>query len=144
MWARKAYGKVGRVRARREILSKVCRLYMAKLSRLPNMSTQILDTFRASLPLVRWCAKHCDIQPGTIKLTKKVETGTGGKVVRAEEHAVLWPWDILHHFWISGKLLDWIYDPEDMATAKVHAFGPINLQCVILGVLRLGCEGYWG
>ena len=102
------------------------------------MSIQILD-FLASLFFVRWCAKHCDIQPGTIKLTKKVETPAGGKVIKAEEHAVLWPWDILHHLWNSGKLLDWIYDPEDMASAKVHDSSPINV-CILgnQGLYRVG------
>ena len=97
---------------------------------LLNLCIQILRFVWASLWSIRWCAKYCDIQPGTIRLTKKVGTSTGGTVIEATEHAVLWPWDILHHLWSTGKLLEWIYDPECMASAKVHAASLINLQSI--------------
>ena len=50
-----------------------------------------------------------------------MDTPLGGKVIKAFDHAVLWPWDILHHMWLHDKLLNWIYDPEHMAVAKIEA-----------------------
>ena len=78
---------------------------------------------------LRWCAKHCDIQPGTIQLTKKIDTPLGGKLVEPADHAVLWPWDILHHMWVNDKLLNWIYNPADMAVAKVEA-ASLWVRCI--------------
>ena len=52
-------------------------------------------------------------------------------MIEATEHAVLWPWDILHHLWGTGKLLDWIYDPEDMASAKVQAASHNKFQSTL-------------
>ena len=51
-------------------------------------------------------------------------------MVEPAEHAVLWPWDILHHMWLNDKLLNWIYDPEDMAVAKVEAASiQVRIRC---------------
>ena len=110
---------MGRFRSWGEIFSTAAGLYLVTNYEYFQICLRISCSHQLSFP--RWCAQHCDIQPGTIQLTKTITTPLGGKVIKPEDHAVLWPWDILHHLWLENKLLNWIYDPEDMAVAKVEA-----------------------
>lgn len=74
---------------------------------------------------IRWCQKVCTVHPSCITLPALVEAEIDGQPCLTSgsvETAVLWPWDLLHWLFTSGKLLQWISDDPTSAGEKVSQY----------------------
>ena len=64
-------------------------------------------------PFARWLKDNCVVQPSTFPLRT-----TDG----VRDASVLWPWDLLHLLWSTGKLLAWVHEPEEEAPSRVTEY----------------------
>ena len=70
----------------------------------------------------RWCKEVCTIQPDTVDIPLMITTNEGDELEMNQPTAVIWPWDYFHHLHTSGKLLQWISDNPDGASARTTQY----------------------